>query len=489
LAFRRRVLYPLQAMKGTPWLWAAAVATAFAVAAACGGTTTSHAVADGGTDASTVAETGTTDASDAGAPPIDCKACMTNMQCDGGAICAALGTATYCATPCDTSSDCTGGEVCIPVNSAYGAPVGVCIPRGGECGQAGIGDAGLYDAPLTCGPLVGGSVDAGCQCPSGRTCAANGCRYGEYCNTTDNTCQPAPIGCGTPGATYDGGTEPTGTLGVEGGVLSRLYFAVVGDTRPPNQDDTAGYPTEIITKIFADIQALSPRPSFVVSTGDYQYATPTGTQGAVQVGLYLTARAGYSGIQFPAMGNHECTGLTNSNCGTGNADGITNNYTTFLQMLLAPVGQTNPYYELDIAASDQSWTAKFLFIAANAWTQTQANWLAAAMARATTYTFLVRHESASADTAPGVNPSENIMAMHPYTLSIVGHTHTYEHSGPREIIIGNGGAPLSGSGDYGYGMLSQQSDGTIAVDMIDYTSGLADPSFHFAVNPDGSPAQ
>jgi hypothetical protein len=38
-------------------------------------------------------------------------------------------------------------------------------------------------------------------------------------------------------------------------------------------------------------------------------------------------------------------------------------------------------------------------------------------------------------------------------------------------------------------MVSQQGDGSIAVDMIDYTSGLADSSFHFAVKADGSPAQ
>jgi hypothetical protein len=480
LAFREGVRYPLSTMKGFAWLGAAALVAAFAVAAACGGSTTSHpAAADAGADASVDA------GGDAGN---QCKACTTDAQCGSGAICAQLGSAMYCATSCDTSSQCASGATCTPVNDATGAQEGACVPRGGECGET-LGDAGAPDAPAMCGTLVGPNVKAGCQCPSGRTCTANGCRYGDYCDTTTSICQPAPIGCGTPGATYDGGAPPTGTVGVDGGALSRLYFGVVGDTRPPDEDDTSGYPTAIITKIFADIQALSPRPSFVVSTGDYQYANPTGTQGAIQVGYYLMARAGYSGLQFPAMGNHECTGLTNSNCGEGNPDGITNNYTTFMQMLLAPIGQTSPYYEMDVDAPDQSWTAKFLFIAANAWTQTQADWLAAAMARATTYTFLVRHESASADTAPGVNPSENIMAMHPYTLSIVGHTHTYQHSAAREIIIGNGGAPLSGGVDYGYGMLSQQSDGTIAVDVIDYTSGLADPSFHFAVNPDGSPAQ
>jgi hypothetical protein len=469
-------------MNGFPWLWAAVSVAGLAVAAACGGTTASNSASDAGTDSSAHLDAG---AGDAGG---QCKACQSDAVCGSGSICAELGAGMFCAPSCDTSSQCASDATCTPVNNTAGSQSGACVPRGGACGGPGPGDAGGPDAPSTCGTLVGPNTMAGCQCPSGRTCSANGCRYGDYCDTTTSTCQPPPVGCGTPGATYDGGAPPTGTVGADGGAVSRLYFGVVGDTRPPSEDDTSGYPTAIITKIFEDLEALSPHPSFVVSTGDYQYANPTGTQGATQLDLYLGARAKYSGLSFPTMGNHECTGFTNSNCGQGNPDGLTNNYNAFLQKMLAPIGQTSPAYEIDFDAADQSWTAKFLFVPGNAWSQTQANWLDAAMSRATTYTFLVRHESASASTAPGVNPAETIMTHHPYTLSIVGHTHTYQHSGPREVIIGNGGAPLSGGVDYGYGMLSQQADGSIAVDMIDYTSGQADSSFHFAVKPDGSPA-
>jgi hypothetical protein len=270
--------------------------------------------------------------------------------------------------------------------------------------------------------------------------------------------------------------------------VSRLYFAVVGDTRPPDEDDTGAYPTAIITQIYQDMTALAPPPTFAVSTGDYQYANPTGTQGSTQLDLYLGARAKYASTVFAAMGNHECTGATASNCGQGNPDGLTNNYNAFLSKILSQVNQTSPYYEIDIDAADSSWTAKFLFVAANAWTQVQANWLDQAMSRATTYTFIVRHEAAAANTAPGVGPSENIMGTHPYTLAIVGHTHSYQRSSQKEVIVGNGGAPLSGGVDYGYAMISQQPSGSIAVDMIDYTSGLADTTFHFALNPDGSSA-
>jgi len=453
------------------WLWASVLlAGAGVVGFACGG-------AVSGASPAVDAGSGAESSSQA------CTTCSADSDCNGG-ICVTLPGGAYCAPACDTPNQCGSGTACAPVNSAAsGAQVGACVSVGGECGIEVTRDAG---APATCGDLVGPGTAASCACPQRRTCAANGCRYQYYCDTTTSTCQPAPIGCGTPGQSYAPGAAPTGSVGPTGGNVSRLYFAVVGDTRPANEDDTAGYPTAIITQIFQDLQALSPQPTFAISTGDYQYAAPTGTQGATQLDLYATARAGYSGTVFPAMGNHECTGFTNSNCGAGNPDGLTNNYNAFLSKMLAPIGQSSPYYEVDVAGSDGSWTAKLLFVAANAWTQTQADWLDQAMGIATTYTFVVRHEAASASTAPGVNPAEVIMTKHPYTLSIVGHSHEYQRSGPREVIFGNGGAPLSGSGDYGFGMISQQADGSVAVDMIDYTSGLSDSSFHFAVHADGS---
>jgi hypothetical protein len=421
---------------------------------------------------------------------------VSSKDCGGG-VCAQLGGDSYCAPACSATNACSADRQCATVNDVSGTQVSVCVPRGGVCAVAGTTPDAGGGPSETCGSLVGPDVMAGCHCSSGKTCAANGCYGGWWCNTATNHCQAAPSGCSSGsssgsssggGTGFDGGAPPSGTVGASGGSVSRLYFGIVGDTRPPNEDDTTGYPTAIITQIYQHIEALSPRPSFVVASGDYQFANPTGTEGATQLDLYAGARANYSGTLFPTMGNHECTGYTASNCGSGNADGITTNYTSYVSKLLMPIGQTNPYYEIDVNASDGSWTAKFLFVAANAWTQTQANWLDQAMGRTTTYTFLVRHESAKVTTPPGVTPSENIMAMHPYTLSIVGHDHTYSKSGAREVTIGNGGAPLTGSKDYGFGIASQQADGSIAIDMIDYSSGLADASFHFAVKADGSAA-
>ena len=204
----------------------------------------------------------------------------------------------------------------------------------------------------------------------------------------------------------------------------------------------------------------------------------------------MTARGGFSNVVFPAMGNHECTGATASNCGPGTTDGVTNNYTEFLSQMLSPIGQSSPSYVININASDSSWTSKFVFIGANAWTSTTASWLDSALAVPTTYTFIVRHEPKEACSGgpPGCSGSEAIMANHPYTLAIVGHTHTYGKTGPKQVTIGNGGAPLTGGANYGFGLLQQRADGAIQVDMVDYSTGGADTSFRFAVNADGSAA-
>jgi hypothetical protein len=285
----------------------------------------------------------------------------------------------------------------------------------------------------------------------------------------------------------------TGSVGPDGGALSRLLFAVVGDTRPATIDDTEGYPANVVATVFAGIAALRPEPPMVVATGDYVFASASHGQAAPQLDVYLAARARFPGALFPAMGNHECTGATASNCGPGAADGEPANYAAFARKLLAPIGQAAPYYAIELAspanatATTPAWSAKFVFVAANAWSTAEESWFDAAMARPTTYTFVVRHEPASAATAPGVGPSEAVMARRPYTLAIVGHSHTYRHERAREVLVGNGGAPLS-SKDYGFALVSQRADGSGAldVDMIDWQTGLADASFHFAVLADGS---
>jgi hypothetical protein len=257
-----------------------------------------------------------------------------------------------------------------------------------------------------------------------------------------------------------------------------LVFAVVGDTRPSTEDDTAGYPTAIITKIYQDIASANPKPAFVVGTGDYQYASPTGSTQQAQLNLYMGARSAFDGPFYSAMGNHECTGYTDSNCGTGNPDGVTKNMTAFMTTMLGPINQTNPYYVENVAAPDNSWTAKFVFIACNAWTTAQGTWLTQTLAVPTTYTFVVRHESAADMSEAECSASQTTVAANPLTLLIVGHTHEYSHeASDKEIINGIGGAPLDSGVNYGYTLVSRNSDGSLTVATYDYSSGATIDSF------------
>ncbi len=286
-----------------------------------------------------------------------------------------------------------------------------------------------------------------------------------------------------------------GSVTATGGSISRLVFAVVGDTRPANEDDVSGYPTSIITSIYKDIEAMQPRPMFALGTGDYQFSS-TGSNGTgdQQISLYLQAAQGFSGMTFPAMGNHECgvgSGCStsdNCNCGPGNSGGVTANYNAFMNQMMAPLGQTKPYYSFNVSAQDNSWTAKFVITAANAWDTAQQTWLQGVMAQKTTYTFVVRHEASDATPPlpPGVAGVDSVIAGYPYTMMINGHAHTYYwyYGTPNQMTVGNGGAPLT-SKTYGYAVLAQRCDGAMVGDMYDYQTNQADPKFHFVITPDG----
>ncbi len=264
--------------------------------------------------------------------------------------------------------------------------------------------------------------------------------------------------------------------------LADLEFAVVGDTRPSNIDDTANYPTDIARQIWMDVEAEG--VPFAVTTGDYMFASTGGSQVGPQLDLYLGARAMFTGTVYPAMGNHECTGYTASNCGPGGQDGNPPNYEQFMQRMIMPLGEVHPFYAERFAAPDGSWTAKFVFIAGNAWTDLQASWLDKVLAEPTTYTFALRHEPHYSNPAPGVDPSTTILARHPLTMLITGHTHSYSHVPAwREIIVGNGGAPLTSSTNYGYVIVARQPDGTVQATSYDYqTHAVVE---QFSVTPGG----
>ena len=284
----------------------------------------------------------------------------------------------------------------------------------------------------------------------------------------------------------DAATSASGTVGPDGGAVSRLRFAIVGDVRPATVDDTAGYPSAVVGNIWSRVASAAPAIPFAVTTGDYQYSRPDGGQARVQLDLYLAARSAFGGPVFPTMGNHECTADTASNCGPETRDGLTNNYQSFIDKLLAPLGRTSPKYSIAVVATDGTWTAKFIFVAGNSWVAADESWLERELSRPTTYTFIIRHEPRPEVSAPGVVPSEALLAKFPYTLAIVGHTHTYRRSGAREVIVGNGGAPLTSAVSFGYGLIDQRPDGNLQVDMGAADTCRADPSFRFVLTPGGA---
>ena len=397
---------------------------------------------------------------DAGPPASSCIACLSSDECTGGS-CVQIGSDDACAAACTSDSDCGNGEACSTAVTSSGDTVDVCIPTSGSCTGAGCGTCAdgtvcdpttgtCVDAPASeqCGTLVGPSITAACHsCSAGSNCQANGCYGGWWCDTSGNRCHAPPDACGD---NVDAGPLPdagpiTGSVTVNGGTVSRLYFAVVGDTRPPDTDLTDQYPQAVVDKIYDDINGLNPKPQFVLTTGDYMFAKKNGTESTPQLTKYVEAMSRYhGGPVFPTLGNHECTGYTSDNCATTS----TANLRAFQAQLLNPLG-LDLYYVVPFNATDGSWTGKLVVAACNAWDATQKAWLTDQLSQSTTYTVVARHEPSSADTAPCVTEMDAVLAAHAYSLLIVGHTHTFSHYG-KEIVVGNGGAPLTGSAPFGF---------------------------------------
>lgn len=304
------------------------------------------------------------------------------------------------------------------------------------------------------------------------------------------------------GTTTSGGTTTSSGAGlndagfpfitVDGGVLAELNFAVVGDTRPESVGDTANYPSQTINTIFTDLKMVTPAPQFVVGTGDYQYVNPGSGQSVPQITKYMAAAALYPAALLPAMGNHECTGYTDSECGPNGQDGMTENYNTYLSMMAAPLGATTPYYSVLLTAADGSWTAKVVCVAPNAWDSEQSAWLASVLAQPSTYTFYVQHEpmedttelSQLTEIAAVVNAAPT-----PPTLMLVGHSHTFRKSYSifNEVVVGNGGVPMT-TGGFGFALITRESSGDIQLTQYDETTGAPTPNgVSFSVTASGSP--
>lgn len=280
-----------------------------------------------------------------------------------------------------------------------------------------------------------------------------------------------------PDAEVDAGPAVTAT----GGTVDLLDFAVFGDVRPPNQDETANYPRAVFTSVIDSIVSLSPQ--FAVATGDYIFAS-TMREDIVnaQYDILLDAESHYHGHIFHALGNHECTGGTLSNCANGSE---TPNVVGFRHRLVGD--QPALYYDFTVHTSQGD--AHFIVTAPNAWTSSQDAWLTRMFAVQARYTFVVTHEP---PTSPGVPTAvatiESAAASRPggVTMRFFGHTHTSRRIDTNGLITGNAGAPLNGTSDvYGFARIVQRPDGDILI--TQYEAGSPPMAMQsFVVHPDGT---
>jgi hypothetical protein len=180
---------------------------------------------------------------------------------------------------------------------------------------------------------------------------------------------------------------------------------------------------------------------------------------------------------FMTMGNHECAEMRI--CTTGG--GGNNNFTAFMNALSQAQIATEPYYTVDVNTG--AGLARFVFIADNAWDQTQSGWLEQTLSDADAnakYTFVMRHHPIANNDLQQFVDINTIIQKHKYALFFTGHTHEFKHTiadDPqnlgRVMVMGIGGAqPFDGLGSYfGYGTVEQLLNGNLVIRVYDVSSG------------------
>jgi predicted phosphodiesterase len=261
----------------------------------------------------------------------------------------------------------------------------------------------------------------------------------------------AAAGCGGHPATTPtpNGGGPSGNLSrptrdgdeVDVGHFERLLIGLVGDTRPGHPG--ADYPTQLITHIYQEMDRRS--PDFALTLGDHCFVSPPSHEAsAAQMKGYQAARAGYRGTVYYALGNHE---------------GYGGNQQAFRDVLSPAV-----YYAVRGSVGQRSF--KIVFVADDAWNATEEAWFNLQMAEHTDLTFVARHHP-SYNAQPSNMHILSLIQHAQVTLLLSGHSHYYRHQSDREVIIGNGGAPLDASnGFYGYATMDIGPDGQIQIEAL-----------------------
>jgi hypothetical protein len=250
---------------------------------------------------------------------------------------------------------------------------------------------------------------------------------------------------------------PWGLVGREGGQVQRLWFALTGDTRPGWCDQTEDYPTATILKIAQSMKAL--HVQFGLDLGDHMFVCNGSQKDAqIQMGHYMDALAQGPSTFWMTLGNHECAhAYRRGPCVPGDTDV---NFVTYMSAL----GRKYPWYATDVQTS--MGLARFVFVADDAWTYGQRDWLEQVLADADAhakYTIVSRHHPmnpllASPDTIDAV------ILRHKYSLLLTAHEHTYRHDRDsldgRSVVVGIGGGPSQRPP--GFATVLQNKDGTLA---------------------------
>ena len=308
-------------------------------------------------------------------------------------------------------------------------------------------------------------------------------------NQQPGTITPTVTATATPTTTPSATPSPVQQyIGPDGGTVTLLKFGVFGDSRPAHHNASASdFPSAVVTEIVAGMTAK--RVQIIFGVGDWQECDQSAECSRGDLGALLAAEAagGFKGTILNMMGNHDCaSGYDAAECPLENE---TENVSQYMQMVLAPVGKSHSYFDLNVETSKGK--AHFIVASPSAWSDNQQSWLNGVSAQPADYTFYLQHQPQADPTCPGAKPAYDTMkAANPNTtLYMYGHVHEYKHyAGINEFIIGNGGAPSPPW--YGYAIVEQLSNGNIQVTVYQATGTGNDPQMdQWTVTPQGSLVQ
>ncbi len=143
----------------------------------------------------------------------------------------------------------------------------------------------------------------------------------------------------------------------------------------------------------------------------------------------------------------------------------------------------------------QRLSVRAIFTAPNYWNDgAQPAWFTQQLAAAGThsssnYVIVLHHEDSTASSPPSGLSTIESAEKSKESLSIVGHSHfwqwgtggPYSETNARQLLVGNGGAPLTSgtnsstvnTSDYGFTTVMRQADGSLQIINYNYSTGEA----------------